>query len=296
MLKQKIATLALGLYLSALGTVVSCAEARASDLMAPSLTVDLSFSAKERFPLKNLELAIHEPGGRTTWRYAADGKIEADVLMKQANVLATDWYTTPGKYSLSVSYLLEGNDREVKQEEQEFLVSGEELRVTAKLWFNDDEEKHRAFLANLTLVRLLSSTGSVFLIQDWTPSPEARPRYQIINSTNRPIYGVDWLGNFFGKVRHEVRGQWMPYPRGGFCGTVEGGTPIGPSERAGSIEGYFIGDAKPFVNGKFKYVVQYSLSSPREAVPTDLMNNGKTRKRAQEIYEVSAEFYVTSNE
>jgi len=107
---------------------------------------------------------------------------------------------------------------------------------------------------------------------------------------------VGWPGNFFGHIQREVHGQWINYPRGGFCGTVAGGGPLEPNQSVGSIEGYFIGGANPFAEGRYRYVVQYSPSRTREGVPVDLSEKGQTRKRVQEIYEASAGFYVESNE
>lgn len=292
MLTRGILKVALAVHLFSLGTVVNCLEGSA----AHSLSIKLSFAAKERFPLKSLKLSIEAPDGRTAWQYTAEGEKDTDVLMKRGAVLAEEWYTAPGKYSLSVSYRLEGPVREPRQEKQEFLATGQELRMTADLWFIDDQEKHQTFLADLTIRRYLPGNNSVWLIQDWIPAREGQPRYQIVNSAGHPIYGVGWHGNFFGRIQQIVNGQWLNYPRGGFCGTVAGGQPIEANASAGSIEGYFIGGSNPFVTGRYRYVVQYSLIRTTEGVPAKLANGGLTRKRAQEIYEVSTEFYVEPNE
>jgi hypothetical protein len=112
---------------------------------------------------------------------------------------------------------------------------------------------------------------------------------------SRAIHGVSWFGNFFGSVQRNVAGLWISYPRGGFCGTVSAGEPIQPKQSGGSIEGYFIGDANPFVEGAYRYVVLYSLSPTSPGVPTALIEQGLTRKQVEDVYEVTAEFNVQSN-
>ena len=279
--------------------LVNCAKTSASSSLGPSLSIDLSFSTTQKFPLRSplrsLRLSAKAPDGSTTWQYAAEGEKEVDAFIKQSTLPPENWYTGPGQYSLQVSYCFAGTAGEVKQEAQAFLVAGQELRIAANLWFLEDQQKHQTLLADLTITRFLTGDQSVWLIQDWAPARRSMPRYQIVNSTNHPIYGVSWLGNFFGRIQRELSGHWINYPRGGFCGTVAGGESLEPNESAGSTEGYFIGGANPFVNGRYRYVVQYSLTPTSIGVPTELTDHGITRKRVQNIYEVSAEFYVESN-
>ena len=113
-----------------------------------------------------------------------------------------------------------------------------------------------------------------------------------MNDSDRLIYGVGWFGNFFGRVQRDVRGLWMDYPRGGFCGTVSAGRPIQPRRAVGSIEGYFIGDPNPFAEGSYRYVVHYSFSPISSGVPTALIEKGLALKQVEEVYEVVAEFQI----
>lgn len=263
----------------------------------PTLLIRVSFSARDRFPLESFHLSLMAPDGAISWRYDAQGEVETNALMKQDAISAENWYGAPGEYELRVSYSVEGVSNQRRTKEQAFLVSGDELRIIGELWFIDDDEKRQALLADLTIRRFLASPGGVFLFKDWLPSPNGKPRYEIVNETDRPIHGVGWLGNFFGSVQRDVsgRGFWIPYPRGGFCGTVSAGKPIQPKERAGSIEGYFIGEANPFSEGAYRYVVHYSLSPISPGVPTKLIEKGLTRKQVQDVYEVAAEFRIQSN-
>jgi hypothetical protein len=212
--------------------------------------------------------------------------------MKQDGLSAENWQRAPGEYKVRVSYSLEGDSNEPRTEEQEFLVTGQELRIVTSLWFINDDERKQSLLADLTVRRLLRSPGGVLLIENWVPTTDGAPRYEVVNEGDRAIYGVGWLGNFFGRVERNVRGVWIPYHRGGFCGTVSAGKPIQPMESAGSIEGYFIGDAKPFTEGSYRYVVHYSLSPRSPGVPTALLEKGLTRKQVEDVYEVATEFRV----
>ncbi|HKA17387.1 MAG TPA: hypothetical protein VKN18_03640 [Blastocatellia bacterium] len=261
----------------------------------PSLSFRVRFSAKDRFPLEGLHLSVIAPDGRTGWQYDAQGEEETRALMKQEALSAENWYGVPGEYKVRVSYSLEGVSNEPRTEEQEFLVTGQELRIVTNLWFIDDDEKRQSLLADLTIRRLLPSSGDIRLIEDWIPTVDGKPRYEIVNDSDRVRYGVAWFGNFFGSVQRDVRGLWIPYPRGGFCGTVSAGKPIEPKQGAGSIEGYFIGDANPFIEGAYRYVVQYSLSSISMGVPAELTKRGMTRKQVEDVYEVAAEFRIQSN-
>jgi hypothetical protein len=290
--KLLVFVFSVALFFSALP--ITCASRTVPLLTEPGLMIDLSFSSEHRFPLKTLTLAIVAPDGRTTWQYDAEGSKTVRLLMKEGSVLAENWYTTPGKYSLNVTYFFERPASAAHRASQEFLMTGDERRVTADLWFVEDTQKRRTFLADLTIVRVVPGSSGVWLLQDWTPTSEARPHYQIVNSTDHPIYGLGWRGNFFGSVEYQVNGHSIRYPRGHFCGTVSNGEPIQANGRAGSTEGYFIGDPGPFVNGRYRYVVEYSSVPTTAGIPAELTKKGLTRKRVQEIYEISVEFYIES--
>ncbi|HST53314.1 MAG TPA: hypothetical protein VLJ61_14985 [Pyrinomonadaceae bacterium] len=261
----------------------------------PRFSVGLDFSSEGRFPLAYIELSVVAPDGRVSWTYKAEGKEQTDALIKQEALTPEGWYDMSGKYTLTVSYRIEGEAESLRAESQEFAADGQELRVGTRLWFISDKETHKSFLASMTLTRYLSTSSSVWLVGKWNPSREGRPRYEIVNSLTQPIYGVGWEGNFFGHVEAEAKGHWRGYPRGGFCGTVSAGKPIQPGGKDDSIEGYFMGEVSPFAKGRYRYVVSYSLEPSSFGVPTSFTDAGRTFKRMTDVYEVTEEFRVDSD-
>jgi len=258
----------------------------------PSLEFGITLSGQERRPLEKFQVAVIAPGGQISWTYQTETRKDTNALIQRGAILAQDWYTGPGNYSLRVSYSPTRPSGPPPVEQQGFALDGQELRITSNLWFIDDEKAGRVFLADLTTRRYLPGSGKVSLVQDWAPDPEARPQYRILNTSVGPIYGVGLYGNFFGTVQRNINGIWVAYPRGGFCGTVGMGQPLQPNEEVGSHEGYFIGQARPFVTGVYRYVAGYSLAPVSEGVPSELADKGLTLKRSQDIYEIAAEFYI----
>jgi hypothetical protein len=150
----------------------------------PDLSFRLSFSAKDRFPLQRLRLRVIAPARTIAWQYDVQGLEEIDALLKQDTLVAESWYEAAGNYVVEVSYSLDEAPDKLTTEEQEFRVSGQELRIITSLCFIDDDEKKPALLADLTTRRLLRSPGGVLLFEDWLPSPNGKPRYEIVNDTD----------------------------------------------------------------------------------------------------------------
>ncbi|HEV8368104.1 MAG TPA: hypothetical protein VGQ39_09140 [Pyrinomonadaceae bacterium] len=283
MLNTKVLTFAIAVNLFGL---LSVGNSSATSL-GPNFAVKLSCSEATRSSLKSLDLSIEAPDGTSSWQYAIQ-----DMTDSSDSITPNDWYKSPGTYTFRLAYCLKGKLCNLGLEKQEFLVTGDELQIAADLWFTTDAEERQTFLADLTIKRLIEGEKSVALIQDWSPTPGDLPHYQLVNWTKQPIYGAGWLGNFFGRIQFEGHGTWIRYPRGGFCGTVGLGQPLEPNHSVGSVEGYFIGTPTRFVTGRYKYVIQYSLRPVLEGVPTELMKTRTIRKRTQDIFEVSAEFFI----
>ena len=140
----------------------------------PILSFGLSFSAKDRFPLESFELSVIPPDGTASWRYDAQGDDEISALMKQDALSAENRYSVPGEYKVRVSYSLEDVSNLPRAEEQKFLVTGQELRIVTSLWFIHDDENRQSLLADLTVRRMLPSSGDIRLIEDWIPIADGK--------------------------------------------------------------------------------------------------------------------------
>lgn len=259
----------------------------------PDYSIGLAFSADEGFPLESIELSVAAPDGNVGWKFKAAGREEIDALIKREVLQPAGWYTSPGTYTLRVVYRIEGAAG--TDEQQEFTADGSESRIWSGLRFVEEKKTRRAFLASAKTTRILHAPRGVWLVKKWSPAPDEQPLYEIINSLTQPLYGVSWRGNFFGHVSKETDGKWEPYVRGGFCGTVGAGKPIRPGGKGESIEGYFLSEVKPFVKGKYRYVVRYAFSPHSFGTPASYAEHGLTYKLVREIYEVVDEFQIDSD-
>ena len=256
----------------------------------PQITVRVLVSSAKKPAFDGLRISVAAPGGKVSWLYdAGDGSVLDN--LRTDGLRADGWYTAPGVYTFVVTYTAAGGARKEVREEQEFKVGGKELRVDCFLWFGRGEGKPFS-LGDFRITRVLQGSGGVLLAKDWVPSPEATPRYKINSRLKEPVYGEGLFGNFFGRVETEIDGSWVPYPRGGFCGTVGGGRPIPPGGSADSIEGYFLSEVKPFVPGRYRYVLGYTVESADEELLSEGVRKNRARKRVPVVYEIYDEFYI----
>jgi hypothetical protein len=256
----------------------------------PQLAVHVVISSEKKPAFSSLRLSVLAPDGRVAWRHdAADGTGLDNITSR--GLQADGWHTAPGVYRFVVTYSLADGAKKELREEQEFKVEGKELRVQCLLWFGEAKGQPIS-LDYFRIARILRGAGGVLLAKNWIPGRGGSPRYTVNSSLKEPIYGAGLRGNFFGRVETEVNGSWVNYPRGGFCGTVDGGQPIPAGGSADSIEGYFLGRAKEFVPGRYRYVLQYTLRrGPAESLFGD-DSESPARRRTPEVYEIYDEFYI----
>ena len=100
------------------------------------------------------------------------------------------------------------------------------------------------------------------------------------------------MGHFWGHILKQKNEDWFHYIRGGFCGTVAYIKWIQPGNEEFSHEGFFIGQPKPFVDGKYQYIVYYSDSPVTLWIPSENIENRITTIKIQDYYELTDEFSI----
>ena len=212
-----------------------------------------------------------------------------------------DAFPEPGRYRIELIWHTNSEARYAAEVE----VARGDVAVVLDLWFlnrkdstNRDERpplpkgQNPWMLATFTLIRISPPDERVILYRAWTPRPDGMPEYVISNRRNRPIHGVGWLYNFFGRTDRRKNDQWEAYERGGKCGTVSGGSSIPSGQVTSSIEGYYIGPVNPYQPGRYRYVVHYSFSPRETGARTDLVDAGETTYRVEHHFELLDVFNI----
>lgn len=187
---------------------------------------------------------------------------------------------------------------------QRLHITGDELRIQTQLLFREMDGcgdgspfgppgKAAIGLSDFTLQRILPAPADLLLRRAWGLRSDESPQYEIENRGKLKWFGMSWLANFFGKVESFVGGDWKPYERGGMCGTVGYGPSLIAGSKVESIEGYFIGNPKPFAPGRYRYVVQATRDEQAtESHPCNFSAAGAPFIRTWDTFELVDEFSI----
>lgn len=201
------------------------------------------------------------------------------------------WFSGPGTYAVEVTVQRDASETLIAV--QQFQVDGTEIGIQADLAFMSDNIETPLRLAELHVMRFLPSIPGVSLETAWTPASDARPVYRLVNHSANALHGVGWFGNYFGYIEQRVAGNWLPLQRGGFCGTVDFGKPLAPGQVTTSTEGFFIGDAKEFTRGDYRYVLRYStVSAQSGGIPSEIYDSGRTYAHSSDFHLAVAPFDI----
>lgn len=187
---------------------------------------------------------------------------------------------------------------------QELVVSGGEVRIRAKLSFrpiepcdssrpigSSDKSIPRA-LATFTLERILPAPAGLMLRRTWTPRSDAKLEYELDNGSKLEWFGTGNMANFFGRVEAFQDGAWVPYVRGGMCGTDSSGEVLLPGKKTQSIEGHFLTDVRPFQPGRYRYVIDVARELRFESYSCIFAASGAPSLHRWDTYERSDEFSI----
>jgi hypothetical protein len=197
------------------------------------------------------------------------------------------WFDGPGFYTFAVQLGPRGRPAVAT-----VAVTGAERRVDVWAWVGERG------LRVLALVRVLPSDGRVALTRKWTPGSGATPRYEVVNRSDRAIYGTRTWGNFFGIVEKWDGTSWRWLARGGECGTVGAGAALRPGETTESDEGALM-EHRPFSPGRYRYVLRYALMPLSFLDETSIFEMvariGQTDHRQLETYQVEDVFEIAGD-
>lgn len=270
----------------------------------PPLSVQLVGAAGLSFRgLDRVEVSVRDGTGKETWRCVlADGQRRA---LKEFPCPRTGGWMSEGRettYDVFVSAWRHGERRPVAVG-QKLSVSGDELRIQVKLWFQPVEPCGGGIerplgkgipmsLATFTLERTLPAPTELVLKRAWTPLAAGMLKYKIENHGKLDWFGTGNLVNFFGRVEIFQNGRWTPYLRGGMCGTDDGGSALTPGTETESIEGSYMGSPRPFEPGRYRYVVALAREIHLEGYPCAFAAAGAPLLQSVNFYELSDEFSI----
>jgi hypothetical protein len=201
-----------------------------------------------------------------------------------------NWFVGNGLYKFIIK--ISNNDSVyISGDSLNFYITGKEYKVYISIKFWDSKNVEEIYLTNLYINRYYNSPGDVTLNENWIPTPEGMPNYIIHNNSKLSIYGNGINGYFSGNIEKLNLEKWEDYSRGGYCATSVEFIPLLSGDSIEAKEDGFIGNVTPFIFGKYKYCLLYSID--KESTESILFaNNREPKKRIFDRYLIEKEFEI----